>query len=143
MASSTQKGERPGKGASFAEFVVFLFLGGLAALTNLVARYFLNYVMPFELAVVLAYLCGMVVAFVLFGRLLFEGGQGTLSRKLVRFTFVNVLGAALAWVVSVAMARLVLPNIGWTWQPLEVAHVIGVAAPAISSYLLHKRYTFV
>lgn len=142
MESPIEKDDRSVKGASFVEFVVFLLLGGLAALTNLVARYFLNYVMPFELAVVLAYLCGMVVAFVLFGRLLFEEGQSTLSRKLVRFTLVNVLGAALAWVVSVAMARLVLPHVGWTWQPLEVAHSVGVAAPAISSYFLHKCYTF-
>jgi putative flippase GtrA len=40
------------------------------------------------------------------------------------------------------MARLVLPAIDWQYHPFEVAHLVGVAAPAISSYFLHKRYTF-
>jgi putative flippase GtrA len=49
---------------------------------------------------------------------------------------------ALAWAVSTVMARIVLPATGWTWQPFEVAHFCGVATPAISSYFLHKYYTF-
>ena len=143
MAAPIQKRALPRKVGSLTEFLAFLMLGGLAALTNLVARYFLNFVMPFELAVVIAYGCGMIVAFVLFGRLLFRSSEGRLFRRIIRFTQVNILGAALAWLVSVAIARLILPYIGWTWQPLEVAHFVGVAAPAVSSYVLHKRYTFV
>lgn len=130
------------KPRSIAEFMIFLGLGGLAAATNLIARYLLNFVMPFELAVVLAYMAGMVVAFVLFGKLLFTGSRGTFTRRISRFVQVNILGAALAWLVSVFIARLALPAINWTVHPLEVAHFIGVAAPAICSYLLHKRYTF-
>lgn len=130
------------KPRSLVEFMIFLGLGSLAAATNLIARYLLNFVMPFELAVVLAYMAGMVVAFVLFGKLLFVGTQGTLARRISRFIQVNILGAGLAWVVSVFMARIALPAIGWTFHPLEVAHLFGVAAPVASSYLLHKRYTF-
>jgi putative flippase GtrA len=124
------------------EFTYFLALGGLAAAVNLLVRFGLNFVMPFELAVVLAYICGMVVAFLLFGKLLFEAGSGTLHKKIIRFTQVNILGAGLAWIVSVGMARVVLPQIGWAWHPLEIAHLVGVATPAISSYFLHKHYTF-
>ena len=40
------------------------------------------------------------------------------------------------------MARLVLPAIDWDFHPFEIAHFVGVAAPAISSYFLHKHYTF-
>ncbi len=127
---------------TIAEFLIFLALGGLAAATNLIVRYMLNFVMPFEVAVGLAYLAGMVVAFILFGKLLFTGSQGTLTRRVSRFIQVNLLGAALAWLVSVLMARIVLPSVGWTFHPLEVAHLFGVAAPVASSYVLHKRYTF-
>jgi len=122
--------------------MIFLGLGGLAAATNLVARYLLNFIMPFELAVVPAYIVGMIVAFILFGKLLFVGSQSTLTRRISRFVQVNILGAALAWLVSVFMARIALPAIGWTFHPLEVAHLFGVAAPVLSSYVLHKRYTF-
>jgi putative flippase GtrA len=40
------------------------------------------------------------------------------------------------------MARLILPGVGWTFHPFELAHLCGVAAPAISSYFLHRHYTF-
>lgn len=142
MANAANTPERPGKAKSLAEFALFLVLGGLAALTNLVVRYFLNFIMPFEIAVVLAYIAGMVVAFLLFGRIIFDGSEHALSRRIIRFTQVNILGAGLAWIVSVLMARFVLPAIGWDWHPLEIAHFVGVATPAFTSYFLHKHYTF-
>src|SRR5262245_37211355 len=95
--------------SSFAQFVAFVATGSLAAITNLVARYLLNFVMPFEAAVVLAYMAGMVMAFLLFQRVIF-GNPGTpLRRRIVRFCQVNALGLALAWTVSMLMARMVLP----------------------------------
>lgn len=141
MTEADEKAARS-KPRSIAEFMIFLGLGGLAAATNLIARYLLNFFMPFELAVVLAYLAGMVVAFILFGKLLFTSSTGTLTRRISRFVQVNLLGAALAWIVSVVMARIALPAINWTFHPLEVAHLFGVAAPVATSYVLHKRYTF-
>lgn len=127
--------------ASFGEFARFIAVGGVAALANLVSRYFLDMVMPFEVAVVLAYGVGMVVGFFLFRSTLFR--DHTISRALVlRFVWVNFFGAVLAWAVSSVMARQLLPTLGWTFHPFEVAHFCGVAAPAITSYFLHKHYTF-
>ncbi len=126
---------------SFAEFAQFVAIGGGAALANLVARYFLNFFMPFEVAVVLAYMVGMVVGFLLFRKFVFAK-QDFKPRSIMRFTWVNIFGATLAWAVSTVMARQFLPAIGWNWRPFEVAHLAGVAAPAISSYFLHKYYTF-
>ena len=127
--------------ASIIEFVRFLGIGGIAALANLCSRYLFNYVMPFEVAVVLAYMVGMVIAFFLFQKLLFGGG-GVETRRVLRFVWVNIFGATLAWAVSSGMARQILPGMGWSWHPFEVAHLCGVAAPAITSYFLHKHYTF-
>jgi putative flippase GtrA len=139
--SAAPQSAAPGRDG-LAGFVRFVALGSLAALTNLVARYLLDFVMPFELAVVLAYMAGMVVAFVLFQRAMFGHPGTTLRRRVVRFTQVNLLGMALAWIVSTALARAIFPAIDWTWRPFDVAHLIGVAAPTLSSYLLHKRYTW-
>lgn len=127
--------------ASIVEFARFLGVGGIAAAANLVSRYFLDFVMPFEVAVVLAYMVGMVVGYVLFQKMLFGGG-GADARRVVRFIWVNIFGATLAWAVSSVMARQALPMIGWTWHPFEIAHLCGVAAPAITSFFLHKHYTF-
>lgn len=127
--------------ASLGEFARFIAIGGVAAFANLVSRYFLDMVMPFEVAVVLAYGVGMVVGFFLFRSTLFR--DRTISRALIlRFVWVNIFGATLAWAVSSVMARQLLPAIGWTFHPFEVAHFCGVAAPAITSYFLHKHYTY-
>jgi putative flippase GtrA len=123
------------------EFARFIGVGGIAAVANLVSRYLFTFVMPFELAVVLAYMVGMVLAFFLFQRMLFGGGRIE-ARKVTRFVWVNIFGATLAWAVSSLMARQVLPLIGWEWRPFEIAHLCGVGAPAITSYFLHKHYTF-
>lgn len=127
--------------ASIIEFARFLGVGGIAALANLVSRYLLDFFMPFEVAVVLAYIVGMVIGFFLFQKMLFGGG-GIEARRVVRFIWVNIFGATLAWAVSSIMARQVLPAIGWSWHPFEIAHLCGVGAPAITSYFLHKHYTF-
>jgi putative flippase GtrA len=126
---------------AIVEFARFLGVGGVAASANLVSRYFLDLVMPFEVAVVLAYMVGMVVGFFLFRNTLFKG-YALDARLIMRFIWVNLLGAALAWAISSILARHALPLIGWTWHPFEVAHLLGVAAPAITSYFLHKHYTF-
>ena len=134
-------GQAQSMSASLGEFARFIAVGGVAALANLVSRYFLDMAMPFEVAVVMAYGVGMVVGFFLFRSTLFR--DRTISRALVlRFVWVNIFGATLAWAVSSVMARQLLPAIGWTFRPFEVAHLCGVAAPAITSYFLHKRYTF-
>ena len=127
--------------SAIVEFARFLGVGGVAAAANLLSRYFLDLVMPFEAAVVLAYMVGMVVGFVLFRKTLFKG-YAINAQLIMRFVWVNLFGAALAWAISSILARHALPLIGWTWHPFEIAHLCGVAAPAITSFFLHKHYTF-
>ena len=127
---------------NLAEFARFLVVGGAAAIVNLLARFLLNFAMPFEAAVITAYLIGMLAGFVMFQMFIYRGASILQPRRIVRFAWVNLFGATLAWAVSSAMARQFLPIIGWTWHPFEIAHLVGVAAPAISSYFLNKYYTF-
>jgi putative flippase GtrA len=132
----------PDKRALVGEFIRFLLTGGIAAFANLAARYVLDFVMTFELAVILAYMVGMVIAFIAFQKMIFGDPATPLKRRVARFTQVNLVGMGLAWLVSTSLARLVLPWAGWTFHPFEVAHLMGVAAPAFSSYFLHKHYTY-
>lgn len=127
---------------NLAEFSRFIAIGGAAAGVNLLARYLLNFAMPFEAAVVLAYLIGMVAGFAMFQVFIYRGASMLQPHRIVRFAWVNLFGATLAWTVSIVMARQILPIIGWTWHPFELAHLAGVAAPAICSYFLNKYYTF-
>lgn len=128
--------------ADLIEFIRFVLTGGLAAIANLVSRYLLDYFLPFEAAVVIAYAIGMVIAFILFQRTIF-GDPGTgLRRQVSRFVQVNLVGGVLTLLLSSVLARYVFPAIGWTFRPYDFAHFFGVCAPAISSYFLHKHYTY-
>jgi putative flippase GtrA len=141
-ASAPAETARPHATAGLMEFVRFVATGSIAAVANIVARYLLNFIVPFEVAVVLAYLVGMVIAFYLFQRMIFGNPDTPLKRRVVRFCQVNLLGLALAEATSIALARWLFPTVHWTFRPFDVAHLIGVAVPAFSSYFLHKYYTF-
>lgn len=125
-----------------AEFLKFLATGGIAALLNLLSRYLLNHVMSFEVAVAVAYLIGMTTAYILSRRFVFTESGRSMPSEFRRFAVVNLLALMLVWVISVVLARLVFPAVEFTWHADDVAHLIGVIAPALTSYLGHKRYTF-
>lgn len=129
------------------EFVRFLATGSIAALANLAAVWAFQLVAPYPLAVLLGYLVGMLLAFILFQRLMFNTPgliltRPILARRILRFTLVNLLGMALAWGVSVSLFYLILPAIHWTFIPDRIANLIGVAIPAFSSYFGHKFWTY-
>ena len=123
-------------------FIRFLLTSGTAAAVNIVARYLLMFVTSYEIAVAIAYLFGMVTAFVLARRFVFAAGQNPVAGQLTRFALVNAIAFVQVWLVSVGLARLLFPAIGFTWQAEIVAHAIGVASPAVTSYFLHQHFSF-
>jgi putative flippase GtrA len=123
-------------------FIRFLLTSGAAAGVNIVARYLLEYVTNYEIAVAIAYLFGMVTAFVLARRFVFDAGHDSAGGQFARFALVNAIAFAQVWLVSVGLARLLFPAIGFTWQAETIAHVIGVASPAVTSYFLHQHFSF-
>lgn len=123
-------------------FVRFLATGGIAAAVNLASRWGLNFVMSFELAVVMAYLAGMLTAYVLARAFVFETPAHGTGVQLARFTIVNMGALAIVWGVSVGLARVLFPAIGFAWHADDVAHVIGVCSTAVTSYLAHKHWSF-
>lgn len=120
----------------------FLLLGGFSAGVNLVSRFALTPWTGFEWAVPLAYLIGMAVAFLLFRAFVFGASGRSVGSEAMRFTVVNIVALLLVWAISVGLARGVFPAIGFTWYAEDVAHLIGVLSPALSSWIGHKRYTF-
>jgi putative flippase GtrA len=124
------------------QFMRFLVTGGLAALVNLVSRYFLNFAMPFAWAVAVAYLFGMTTAYVLGRIFVFERSGRTVADEFWRFTLVNAVAALQVWLISVGLAEYAFPALGLGWHPLEIAHLIGVAVPVFTSYLGHRHFSF-
>ena len=123
-------------------FPRFLLAGGVAALANMASRYLLGYVLPYVPSIVIAYLIGMLVAFLLNRRYVFQGAGNALRQQVAWFTLVNIAALAQTLAVSVLLARWLLPAIGWRWQAETVAHVVGVIVPVFTSYVGHRRLTF-
>ncbi|RAI43021.1 GtrA family protein [Rhodoplanes roseus] len=123
-------------------FVLFLAAGGTAAVVNVLSRVALGLVVSYEVAVVLAYLCGMTVAFALNRAFVFAPSGRAAHQEYVRFAIVNAVAIVQVWIVSVGLARLVFPAIGFAWHAETVAHIVGVAVPTVTSYLGHKHFSF-
>jgi len=128
--------------ADLRQLLRFLLAGGLAAGANFASRFAWSLVLPFGLAVIAAYATGMAVAFVLFRTAVFERSALPLGRQVRNFTLVNLLGAGLTWVVAMLLARGLFPAVGFAFHAEAVAHAIAVATPALTSWPLHRRFSF-
>jgi putative flippase GtrA len=124
------------------QFVLFLLTGGFAAGVNIVTRLLLQRFMSYEAAVSLAFIVGLTTGFILAKVFVFKPTGGGTHGQFVRFALVNGVAFIQVWGISVGLARIVFPALGFTWQAETVAHVIGVLSPVVTSYILHKRFSF-
>lgn len=124
------------------EFGRFLVTGGVAAGVNVASRWLLSHAMVYELAVVLAYLAGMATAYLLSRAFVFARSGRSMTDEAVRFALVNVVALVQVWAVSVGLARFGFPAIGFVWHADDIAHVIGVVIPAVTSYFGHRHFSF-
>lgn len=124
------------------QFVAFLFAGGTAALVNFGSRILYNHWVNFSTAVILAYLTGMITAFVLSKLFVFKNSTQAIHRSVLFFCLVNLVAAAQTWAISMALAYYVLPWLGVEHFSHEIAHAVGVAVPVFTSYLGHKHFSF-
>jgi putative flippase GtrA len=96
-------------------FVLFVLVGGAAALVNVVSRIILNLAMSYEVAIVVAYVCGMTTAYVLNKLIVFTPSGRAVGGEYARFTLVNLLAVAQVWIASVGLTRVVFPWAGFTY----------------------------
>jgi putative flippase GtrA len=110
-------------------FARFLVVGGVAAVVNILTRIALNFIMSYEVAIVVAYVCGMTTAYLLNKLFVFTPSGRAVHDEYLRFTIVNLIAVAQVWIVSVGLAFYVFPLIGFTWHTETVAHIVGVIIP--------------
>lgn len=124
------------------QFLLFIFTGGIAAAVNFGSRIFYNVWTDFSSAILLAYLTGMITAYVLARIFVFNQTSQTLGRSAVIFSLVNVVAVIQTWVISLLLAEHFLPWLGMKVYVRELAHGIGIIIPVFSSYIGHKRFSF-
>lgn len=124
------------------QFLKFVAVSALAAMANFGSRLLFSLVAPYPVAIALAYCVGMVIAFSLNRWLVFAESTNTLRTQMTFFVLVNILGLAQTLVVSIVLANWVLPWLGISVYVNEIAHMVGIAVPTISSYIGHKYLSF-
>jgi putative flippase GtrA len=122
-------------------FATFVATGGIAAGVNVAARWLLQFAVPYETAIALAYLTGMATAFLLARHWVFRAA-GSMPGQFARFTLVNAVALVQVLAVSMLLARVALPAIGVARHAETIAHIVGVLSPVATSYMLHKRFSF-
>lgn len=124
------------------QFMVFLLTGGIAAAVNFGSRILYNQWMGFSAAIVLAYITGMVTAFVLARLFVFRDSQRALHHSALYFVLVNGVAVLQTWAISLLLADWLLPALGVHQYVHELAHAAGVVVPVFTSYLGHKHLSF-
>jgi putative flippase GtrA len=123
------------------QFLAFLMTSGISVVVNLVLRYLLSMIVPFEAAVAIAYLFSTTVAFLL-ARVMVFRRDGAWKSQLGRFILVNILGFLQVLLVSTTLLRLIFPAVGFDWQAPVIAHFTGLASLMLTSYEAHRRFSF-
>jgi putative flippase GtrA len=123
-------------------FSMFVVASGLSVPVNLASRVLFSLVVPFEIAVVLSHICGMVTAFTLSKLFVFEPSGRPVWSEFTKFTLVNMVSLAQTWIVAVGLVKFVWPVVGMSFYPELTGHFIGLATTAITSYVGHKRLSF-
>lgn len=123
-------------------FIFFAIAGGFAAATNFGSRILLGQVFSYSISIVVAYLIGMITAFVLNRTFVFPEGNEGLHKQAGWFVAVNALAVLQTLGISLLLARVVFPVFGMNFHPETLAHAIGVIVPIFTSYIGHKTFTF-
>lgn len=124
------------------QFARFLVAGGIAALANFGSRIMLSHWIHYIPAIVIAYIIGMVTAFVLNRLFVFETSVNTLRRQAGWFILVNLAAVLQTLAISLLLTHIVLPYMNVQQHVETIAHGLGVIVPVITSYLGHKHLTF-
>lgn len=124
------------------QFLVFLLTGGTAAVVNFGSRIVFNRWMDFSMAIVLAYIAGMITAFILAKVFVFKTSKQSLHRSVAFFVLVNLIAVVQTWLISMGLAYYALPALGVTVFVREMAHAVGVVVPVFTSYIGHKHWSF-
>ena len=124
------------------EFIRFILVGGFAASVNFISRIMLNTVYSFRISIVIAYIIGMITAYILTKFFVFSPSGKHPLKEFTYFAIVNGVAIIQVWVISVVLAEYFFPSMDLNFYPNEIAHFIGISIPVVTSYYGHKYFSF-
>jgi 4-hydroxybenzoate polyprenyltransferase/putative flippase GtrA len=123
-------------------FLRFLVVGAVATGANWGSGRLFARALDLQWAVIAAGLVGLVVSYVLNRLFVFGRSDRPVWEETARFAVVNAAAILQIWLVTMGLAKLVFPAIGFDWRPEAVAHALGVIVPVATSWFGHRHFTF-
>jgi putative flippase GtrA len=120
----------------------FLICGSLAAAVNWAARIALSLAMPFEAAVIVAYVIGMTVGFILYRGVVWSDRTSSLKEQIVGFIVVNAFSAAIVFASALGLRSFVTLIVGPGAITDAFAHGAAIAIGAVANFIGHRTVTF-
>ncbi len=124
------------------QFVMFLLVGGLAAGVNVGSRVLLGHWIPYVPSILVAFCLGLATGFLLNKIFVFDGATNRLHHQILWFVGVNLAAAVQTILISLLLAKWMLPALGIDFHNETLAHSLGVVVPVVTSYLGHKHFSF-
>lgn len=123
------------------QFLGFLLVGGVAALLHWLSRIMLSNWMSFSSAVVIAYLFGILTAFILNSFFVFPKSDKPKIKQARDFIFTNLCFFPIAWIAAIGFNRL-LQSFGISSYSELISHGIAVGLPMFATFLIYKFFAF-
>jgi putative flippase GtrA len=126
-----------------AQFLRFLFAGGIGAGINLGFRlFFRNYLdLGYVTSYLYAYLIGFFAVFFLYKRFVFPFSDLPIQTQINRFFIINLSFAPISAILFISFTQL-LNLVGFKLLSEPIAHAISIGTPAIITFLLYKFLAF-
>jgi putative flippase GtrA len=124
------------------QFLRFLAVGGIAYLLNWLASVAFNLVLPFGVAIVLAYAVGMLAGYLLNRKFVFPYSGRRPEQEMSLFFLVNVAAFPFVWLIAYGLAEYLFPAVGYTFEPEATAYAIAILTPVFVNFAAHKFVTF-
>lgn len=122
--------------------LAFLICGTLAAAINWFARMILSLWMDFALAVVVAYVIGMLAGFLLYRRYVWTTSDRSLPAQILAFIAVNAVVAGLVLITAIGLVELGQMLVGASPVVEALAHGVAIAVGAVANFVAHREITF-
>lgn len=122
--------------------VKFLIAGGVATAINWLVRFPLSIFLPFDAAVAVAYMIGMVAGFLLYSRWVFPRTTTPLASQIGRFIAVNIAGGLAVVIVAPLLAHALEAGGLDQVAAQAIGHGLAIAVGAVINYFGHKLITF-
>ena len=123
------------------EFLKFTIIGLLAAAINWYSRLAITDIATFEIAILIAYSIGMVVAFLLNRLFVFPKNRSPIKTQVSKFIIINLTFIPIVWLCTIGLNQWFI-NSYFHANSEDLAHAIALALPMLLTFLMYKFLVF-